>query len=1028
MPDTDLHRRAFREAFRSSFGDAFQSWFVDIARRLHPPGDFQVIRNSRGDGGLDGFSIGSQLAYQVYAPARIHELRDAETARKIRVDFRAAFDTLGGRLRAWHFVHNHPQGAVGQLTAAAMSELAASHPSIRFRVLDIDSLWEEVSLLPRDVLGELFPAGSGSTPEGPPVADDLAAVMVEAQTKLNRNCFGDAVQLLTTAVGLARTLGDRDEERRAVLRLVRALSEQIMDRESDETERGSLLVKVKTHIDELESLGETPARVALERALAARLSDDPEAAVALSDAALSLNQGDVFIDADALIAKLQALWQLDRVTEALSLAPQVALVRSRASDDPKVALQATWVRTLCKAAAATDVDIEQFMEDVRGARDSHAVSLDRLALIVHQVESEFGRSGDNETRLALCECAYDLLEPSADRRRLTLLSLQAAELAAVLGNAQQMRRHLRNSDVWADRKLEATSREDHESETTFRALTMFMRGRSLARLGDRSEPSGELYQEAYITLKNAAAFSNEHRTTLRGNVDLFRADLAWWLGRTAINVGRLEEAADTLRLARTDAAMANEHFVVEVATAAWTLEAEALAMAGNTDHATRTIDALLSDERVPETSKGRPRALRKYFDHVIRPMVDWFQSPAAASVKDLTLERGLRSAVAEQVKPLLSWWNEWQADLDMPQPLAELVDFWGRGGFARVAAAVRAKAHGAVAVDAWTIDDIRRWVRILCPLFDTVIVKWKGELGTGFVISAIRADYGDGPDDFGGHGYSVTAGSVIRRKEDWHPALSWANPFPTEVAQFLAREALGLVSSGRLVLLPAPLVGCTQSAIGWTDDLLVGNFLGGVVDVATKDDGIRSAPPSGQRVLDLAQIRIPYISGVTMSDLGKVLDDTEPWTDSLRSLLFRALANGDLRHERWERISSLEIDIREACRELRERTTALAKRNAKLGWAPGDVTGGVSAGSRPDTPMARDPITSLLQSISSSRNELAPWIPYLRLQDNGGHLDWTCPLDNPSKSEPDRLKSPETHSWLYPGTGGWTIPTAFIPR
>ena len=96
-----------------------------------------------------------------------------------------------------------------------------------------------------------------------------------------------------------------------------------------------------------------------------------------------------------------------------------------------------------------------------------------------------------------------------------------------------------------------------------------------------------------------------------------------------------------------------------------------------------------------------------------------------------------------------------------------------------------------------------------------------------------------------------------------------------------------------------------------------------------------------------------------------------------------------------------------------------------------DATGGFSAGEQGDTPPAQESITALLQSVSSIRRDLSPWIPYLRLQDYGGHLNWTCPLDNTSEP-PDPMtlaslgtgKGPELHTWLYPGTGGWNIPTA----
>jgi hypothetical protein len=64
-------RLVYRDQFRGLFNEEFQSWFERLARALHPIGEFQAIRKTRGDGGLDGIAVNAQLVYQVFAPARI---------------------------------------------------------------------------------------------------------------------------------------------------------------------------------------------------------------------------------------------------------------------------------------------------------------------------------------------------------------------------------------------------------------------------------------------------------------------------------------------------------------------------------------------------------------------------------------------------------------------------------------------------------------------------------------------------------------------------------------------------------------------------------------------------------------------------------------------------------------------------------------------------------------------------------------------------------------------------------------------
>src|ERR1700730_8555830 len=88
-------RLVYRDQFRGLFNEEFQSWFERLARALHPIGEFQAIRKTRGDGGLDGIAINAQLVYQVFAPARIGDLRDGETATKIETDFAKAYQSLG---------------------------------------------------------------------------------------------------------------------------------------------------------------------------------------------------------------------------------------------------------------------------------------------------------------------------------------------------------------------------------------------------------------------------------------------------------------------------------------------------------------------------------------------------------------------------------------------------------------------------------------------------------------------------------------------------------------------------------------------------------------------------------------------------------------------------------------------------------------------------------------------------------------------------------------------------------------------
>jgi tetratricopeptide (TPR) repeat protein len=164
MAATKSQELVYRDAFRSLYHHEFQSWFERIARALHEGGDFQSIRNTQGDGGIDGYVISSQHVFQVYAPARMIDLRDSETAQKMRENFSQALSLLKGQLRAWTFVHNHPEGDLGKLGIAALNQIKETYPNIHITVHGINSLWEEIRTLSDIALAELF--GPATPPSG----------------------------------------------------------------------------------------------------------------------------------------------------------------------------------------------------------------------------------------------------------------------------------------------------------------------------------------------------------------------------------------------------------------------------------------------------------------------------------------------------------------------------------------------------------------------------------------------------------------------------------------------------------------------------------------------------------------------------------------------------------------------------------------------------------------------------------------------------------------------------------------------
>jgi hypothetical protein len=638
---------------------------------------------------------------------------------------------------------------------------------------------------------------------------------------------------------------------------------------------------------------------------------------------------------------------------------------------------------------------------------------------------EFNRERAHDETLALLELAYELGVQADQVVMASSAALQTAEVAAYMGAVTTVRTYLGNASIWTERAKSSDSigAERESWWVNLRANWLATKGRALVTLTEHCDltdlAAAKTLEEAFEALKEGQQFTLEHREHLHGELDLFLAQLHYWWGVAALQLNRFDEAVDLFRTSRSDAAIANLRYAADLGVRSRLLEAQALMLAGRLQEAHEGVTQLLGDALVTEIDRAEAESVREYLESRLLPVVEWFASPQGQSVFATSKKTGVRVAIAQQVAPLVAWWKDWEGEDRKPQ--SALLDIWGRGGFARLAAAIRAHPHTVVSTDARSMAEIARWARILCPLFDTVLIRWKGELSAGGVLAPFPTDWG-GPGSFGGWGYSIAAGSRIEHRggvDDWCPALGWANLLPPEVGEFLATAALRLVQSGRLVVLPGPLAGCTQSAVGWTDNLLVDGFLGGVVDVVSERPGGTRAT-GRQRVLDLSALQLPYIDGVTLPNLAGVLEETDDWLFDLRSLLLRRTLHDDLRHERWQSIAALEHDIRNSCKELRRRLERFASSHD---WRVAEVNASLSAGSRGGDERAHEPVTDLLRSIASAKRELAPWIPYWRLSTVGGYLDWSCPIDNPSTPSPKPEEPRQIHSWLYPGNAGWRIPT-----
>lgn len=896
-------------------------------------------------------------------------------------------------------------------------EKVERYPEIRFANADrlaVDMLRSKL----HDILAL---AGAVTKPANFPYLSEADSFRSEAQGRLDQAlkqneewAFEDAGRLNEEAAELAAKAGDRTLEERARRRAIRAWHDHIhfSCRELEEVER--TVPRIAAQLAAAETALDT-ASLAYERARLTLVGGDTATALEEAKTAADLCEDKTNLQwVDCLMLLLGLYERLGKYEEAVALANDVEAVRAHVSEpEPCLMVEALWLDVLRGAKRATEADVRTFVARAREQMAAHkSDDFRRLTTVLGGITNRFSQDGASAEVFVLGELGLDLAERRQSHATAASIAQQLAEVAAYRGEMEKVHLYLGKADTWAE-KVRAAS---DGNWPTVQAMGLFARGRAFFWLAERDRSTARgLLEDAYAALDKAERVAMDRQAVVRGDLEIFLADLRWWRGRTAEALGRIDEAARLFREVHSDAAMVHPRFAAEVGSEARVAEAGMLCLMGRVDESLQRVEAVLGDTRTGPAARAHATELREMLVERVKPLLEWLTSPDAQRIAEDATRRSVRESVAEQQRLLIGWWTAWgEPEPSESNPQSVFLDMWGRGGFMRVAAAIRAKPHVAVAVDARSVEEIRRWARVLCPLFETVIVKWKGELGAGMVLAPAFLDLGEG--DFGLHGYSLCLGSTLeRRGKEWTVGMGWANLLPKEVGVFLAGEACGLIGAGRLLVLPAPLVGCTQSAVGWTDHMLLEAFLGGVVNV------VGAGPlPSAQRVLDLSRASVPYIDGVSMGDLGLVLNDTEEWLRPLRALLFRSLQGDDLRRERWQAIAALENDIQDACRELRERLGDVARtRN----WTIMESDASVAAASCGGDQGGREPITDLLRACTTARRDLAPWIPYWRLQGMGGRLDWTCPLDNLSTPPHEPRGAREIHTWLYPGTGGWLIPT-----
>lgn len=144
MDNLNTQHLAFQVKFLTLFSHSFQEWVESLLQLIHPT-DFQRIRVTQGDGGIDGLVVNEQKVYQCFGP---RGFTDGEAAAKMRKDFRTAHDFVEGRLKEWVFVHNDPEDKIGKEMAKTLLDLKAEYPKVQIDAWGFSRLWTEIVKVP----------------------------------------------------------------------------------------------------------------------------------------------------------------------------------------------------------------------------------------------------------------------------------------------------------------------------------------------------------------------------------------------------------------------------------------------------------------------------------------------------------------------------------------------------------------------------------------------------------------------------------------------------------------------------------------------------------------------------------------------------------------------------------------------------------------------------------------------------------------------------------------------------------------
>jgi tetratricopeptide (TPR) repeat protein len=947
-PSRLAHKVLYDLKIAKADGVEFQSLFERIMEkhdrsfcRIKPGGP-------AGDWKSDGYSAADGAIYQCYAPEII---RAKATCDKIAEDFLGAQAYWGDRLKRWVFVVNQ-DGLPAEVIATLADLKQTRAPTIDIDWYTPERLWSDIVVHLSDVnLTDLFG-------ELPLAENPIKELMKQA---------GNAL---------------RSEDRTKTRALCAELLERTKDFPAYRKDRADAH-HLLAHL-ELGERNPKGARHHLDLADAELTSDAP-----------------AYLRIDT--HRLRAGCWANEDQSALAVAEFHKALATQPSPHDTEKQQRTFED--CRCFTHIDLVLHQTRHGATGGLDEHIAFVDayvrdhptsqdgHLALRAAEMLITYhGRRGDEEAALR----ALDIIRATSSSKELafagaTLLQRLTGRMAhlkattVALGcaklSAELAERAERTDFYWAAQanlvSVYLSSGQLEQARRQLEVLDPILRN-------DEADPqlkAGILSLAAMVLAQSGA--KNQAIGLVEKAQQHMRADPAsaaqteFDRGRYLREAGRTNEALGAFsraeRLARDSKAPGEFVFHINV------FAAKAAVELGRWDEAEARIETLENLPRGHEFVDDVLDVLRKKLKgtrEVKRRIED------IRALKAEGAPGSLRDANGQTFKSLVSLWQDYLANMtptgrkkkgaiiytdDNYQNVGVLYDFWGGGNAARVLANLREHApdHFTPFVEVRSVQEVRRAIRMLTLVSDCLVLLWKGAIETGWTKTVVPADY-----ECGGAGYLGFYGTLFRGPKvpgPWVGVLGRGPYLPPELIKFLATDALPLIEQGRLFVVPAPAIGCSEDPFGAPEYLLA--------DLMAATPLAQSIPSGQAFPLGI----LPYFEDAPFGTLADLAAKDADAPRRLRLALIRK--TGELRSHR-----TAETVSREIADEIADALAALDSTHRGLSRKRGYSTG-------------HDPLGATAISFQNA------WAPVLTLRRLGYRMTLAEP--DPGKIETRKRFIPE---------------------